>query len=140
MCPAEEIDVGTRPDRGPVILLVEDETLVRIATAEHLRDAGYTVIEAATGDEAKAVLESGVPVNLVFSDVNMPGEMDGIGLAEWVMAQGRAPVVVLTSGLADVLAQARERCPQVRAFFAKPYEYEDVERSIASLLSVGEAG
>ena len=78
MCPAEDVSVEADPDRAQTILIVEDETLVRMATAEHLRDAGYIVVEAATGEEAQAVLEAGVPVSLIFSDVNMPDAIDGL--------------------------------------------------------------
>lgn len=134
MCPAEDVSVQPDPDRGHTILIVEDETLVRMATAEHLRDAGYTVIEAATGEEAQAVLEAGVSVSLIFSDVNMPGAVDGLALAVWAGAQSNPPVVLLTSGVPDMLAQARQRCPSVRAYLTKPYVYEDLERSIRELL------
>lgn len=134
MCPAEDIYVDDHPDRDVTVLLVEDETLVRIATAEHLRDAGFTVIEAVTGDEARAVLEAGVPVQLVLTDVNMPGSMDGIALAEWVGAQKDPPLVMVTSGVPVMLDQARARCPHVRAFLQKPYDHDAVERSIRVLL------
>ncbi|MFZ2028876.1 MAG: response regulator [Vitreimonas sp.] len=124
----------TDPARSPIILIVEDETLVRMATAEHLRDAGYTVIEAANGDEAQAVLEAGVQVSLIFSDVNMPGALDGLALAEWAGAQQDPPVVMLTSGVPAMLAQARSTCPSVRAILTKPYTYEDLERAVRELL------
>ena len=55
MCPAEERDVKTDAEPGPTILFVEDETLIRMSAAEHLRDAGFTVMEAANGAEARAV-------------------------------------------------------------------------------------
>jgi CheY-like chemotaxis protein len=135
MCPAEDVFVESDPDRGHTILIVEDETLVRMATAEHLRDAGYTVVEAATGDEAQAVLEAGVPVSLIFSDLNMPGSVDGLALAEWAGAQRNPPVVMLTSGVPVQLTQARTRCPNVCAFLVKPYVLEEVERSMRELLA-----
>ncbi len=134
MCPAEDVSLEPDLDRAHTILIVEDETLVRMATAEHLRDAGYTVIEAATGEEAQAVLEAGVAVSLIFSDVNMPGAVDGLALAAWAGAQSNPPVVLLTSGVPDMLTQARTRCPNVRAYLTKPYVYEDLERSIRELL------
>jgi CheY-like chemotaxis protein len=134
MCPAEDISVETDPDRGAIVLIVEDETLVRMAAAEHLRDAGYAVVEAASGDEAQAVLEAGVRVSLIFSDVNMPGAVDGLALAQWAGAQQNPPIVMLTSGVPEVLTQARARCPNVRKFLIKPYVYEDLERSLRELL------
>jgi CheY-like chemotaxis protein len=134
MCPAEDVSVESDPDRAQTILIVEDETLIRMATAEHLRDAGYIVVEAATGEEAQAVLEAGVPVSLIFSDVNMPGAVDGLALAEWAGAQRNPPMVMLTSGVPVLLTQARTRCPNVCAFLVKPYLLEDVERSVRELL------
>jgi CheY-like chemotaxis protein len=134
MCPAEDVSLEPDSDRAHTILIVEDETLVRMATAEHLRDAGYTVVEAASGEEAQAVLEAGVQVSLIFSDVNMPGAVDGLALAAWAGAQHNPPVVLLTSGVPDMLTQARARCPHVQAYLTKPYVYEDLERSIRELL------
>src|SRR5690242_11851442 len=110
MSPAEDKHVLTEPDRGPTILIVEDETLIRMAAAELLRDLGYIVVEAASGEEAQAVLEAGVQVDLIFSDVNMPGVVDGLTLAKWASAQPKSPIVILTSGVPDMLNQARAQC------------------------------
>ena len=67
------------------ILVIEDEVLVRMAIVEDLRDAGYTVIEASTAHEALELLRSNsVDVRLVFSDVLMPGTMDGVALAHTI--------------------------------------------------------
>lgn len=134
MCPAEDISVEADPDRAPIILLVEDETLVRMATAEHLRDSGYTVVEASSGEEARAVLEAGVRVSVLFSDVNMPGAIDGLSLAEWASAQEDAPVIMLTSGVPEMLTQARKRCPNVRALLSKPYAYDRLVQTLRELL------
>jgi len=134
MCPSEDIAVEAEPNRSPIILLVEDETLVRLATADHLREAGFAVVEAANGEEARAVLEAGVEVSLIFTDVNMPGAIDGLSLAEWVGAQEDAPIIMLTSGVPAMLTQARTRCPNVRALLSKPYSYEELERTLRRLL------
>jgi CheY-like chemotaxis protein len=63
------------------ILVVEDEVLIRLPLAEYLRDCGYSVFEASNVAEAKAVLDADTPVDLVFSDVNMPGNENGFALA-----------------------------------------------------------
>ena len=63
-----------------VVLVVEDDVLVRVVLADSLRDAGYRVIEAANVTEALAVFESGESVDAVFTDWEMPGEMDGLAL------------------------------------------------------------
>jgi CheY-like chemotaxis protein len=134
MCPAEDKLVQTQSDRGPTILIVEDETLIRMVAAEVLRDAGYVVVEAATGEEAQAVLEAGVTVELIFSDVNMPGVVDGLTLAKWAGARPNPPIVMLTSGVPGMLTQARTQCSNVRALLLKPYAYDDFERRVRELL------
>jgi DNA-binding NtrC family response regulator len=134
MSPAEERHVQREAQRRPIVLIVEDETLLRLAAAEHLRDGGFVVIEAANGEEAQAVLESGVSIDLVFSDINMPGALDGVELAVWVAAQDRAPPLLLTSGIASVLDAARAACPNVLAFLAKPYPYDEMEQAIRQAL------
>jgi CheY-like chemotaxis protein len=69
---------GVDPGPSQTILVVEDEVLIRLVIAEYLRECGYKVYEAAHADEALAVLQSpDVPIDIVFSDVVMPGRMDG---------------------------------------------------------------
>ncbi len=64
--------------------MVEAEVLVRLSISQYLRDCGYRVIEAASTDEAILVLQDGVRVDIVLTDVQMPGAMDGFGLSQWV--------------------------------------------------------
>jgi two-component system, response regulator PdtaR len=80
------------------VLLVEDEVMLRVWIAEELRDAGFTVIEATNADEASAIIVSGTPVDIIFSDVRMPGSMDGLEFARWVRAQHPTLPIVITSG------------------------------------------
>lgn len=82
----------------PQILLVEDEILIRLNLADQLRDAGMNVVEAATADEAWRYIKSGGRVDLIFSDVQMPGSMDGVGLARRVKVEHPEFKVILTSG------------------------------------------
>ncbi|MEA2816833.1 MAG: hypothetical protein QOI93_4534, partial [Rhodospirillaceae bacterium] len=67
------------PAPPPTILVVEDEILVRTVIAAYLRDCGFDVVEAGNADEAVRVLEAGIRIDIVFSDVNMPGSLDGFG-------------------------------------------------------------
>ncbi len=70
-------------ENSPVVLLVEDEPLVRMAAADDLQDAGFHVLEAANADIALAVLEScSQHVQVLFTDIDMPGSMNGLDLAE----------------------------------------------------------
>ena len=92
MVPAPELDA--RPRR---ILIVEDEPLVRAVLAENLRDAGFSVVEATNAGEALAYIGAASPVDLVFSDVRMPGPLDGIALARQLKTTHPLLPVILTS-------------------------------------------
>jgi CheY-like chemotaxis protein len=117
----------------PVVMIVEDHFLTRCTAAVYLREAGYSVIEAATAGEAISVLDSGTRVDLVFSDVYMPGGLDGHGLARWVAQHQPAVPVLLTSAAPQdsaLLAAGSAR------LLPKPYLLTEVERLIAGLLTV----
>ena len=116
--------------RQPAIL-VEDEVLIRSAVAEYLRIAGNLVVEAANAAEAIAVFAAGVPIDVVFSDIHMPGTTDGLSLARWVCDHHPGTRVVLTSGNADA-ARAAE---VAEIFFPKPYRTAEVAMRIRSLLA-----
>jgi CheY-like chemotaxis protein len=111
---------------APVVLVVEDEALLRTATAEYLRMSGYRVIEAADAAEAIGAFVSGEPVDVVFSDVRLPGSMDGSKLAGWVRHHRNIPVM-LTSGHPDAALMGE-------CFAAKPYRAKDVVSRIRLLL------
>jgi two-component system, response regulator PdtaR len=97
------------------VLVVEDDFLVRLCAADALRDAGFDVLEAASGPEALQLLEAG-PVDVVFTDINMPGAFDGAGLAQRVRRRWPGTAVVITSG---------RGCPEgdlgEALFLPKPY-------------------
>jgi CheY-like chemotaxis protein len=117
------------------ILVVEDEVLIRLVIAEYLRECGYKVHEAATADEAIAVLEAPeVSVDIVFSDVVMPGNMDGFALARWVRAHRPDIQVVLTSGIDRSAEKAGELC-EAGPLLQKPYHPQRVVDRIRQLLS-----
>jgi CheY-like chemotaxis protein len=80
------------------ILLVEDEILTRLAASEELRAHGYAVIEAASADEALTVLNGPTRVDLVITDMKMPGALDGIGLAQHIRGTFPFMKVVMVSG------------------------------------------
>ena len=103
------------------ILVVEDEVLVRIVIAQYLRDCGYRVIETVNADEAVAVLKlAEIVVDVIFTDIDMPGAMDGFGLASWARANCPGAEVILTG--TDPACGQRRRRP-VRA---EPYGAETV--------------
>lgn len=74
---------------GATVLVVEDDVLVRIDTAEHLRRRGYRVVEAQTADEAVLVIQAGESVMVVFSDIPLPGSLGGLSFAVWLRANFR---------------------------------------------------
>lgn len=113
-----------------VILVVEDEVLVRMMIADKLRDEGYAVIEAFNADEALQILRhDGVGVRLIISDVRMPGSVDGLGLAREVRSRHPSIKIVLTS------AHLPERdAAEHDGFFAKPYDPATIISYIKTLL------
>jgi DNA-binding NtrC family response regulator len=126
-------DIGSRPKNGAhriaTILVVEDDILTRMAAADHLRDGGHRVLEAANAEEARTLLRASEPIEVVFSDVNMPG-MDGIRLAQWIAKEFPDVKVVLTSGDLRNAAAARIAAH----FLEKPYDLDALGRLIMQLL------
>lgn len=117
---------------GHTILIVEDELLIRLALSEHLRDLGFEVLEAASAAEAVAMMDRHRGIDLVFSDVRMPGEMDGIALAQWILEHRPGMPVMLTSGeLARVKAVEELSGAENFSAVAKPYRYADVSAKMA---------
>lgn len=116
------------------VLVVEDETMVRMPIAEFLRDCGYNVVEAGDASEAIAAMEAAQPVNLVFTDVRMPGQMDGFGLAAWFESHHPAVPVLVTSGYNG--GRTLPMPSQIGGrFIEKPYSQTHVARCIADLLA-----
>jgi DNA-binding NtrC family response regulator len=115
------------------VLVVEDELMVRMPIAEYLRDCGYNVVEAGSASEAIAAVSTDGPVSLVFSDVRMPGKMDGVGLAEWFQSHHPTVPVLLTSGYSGARTVTPPSMPRNR-FIEKPYSQTQVARRIAALL------
>ena len=114
---------------APVVLVVENDVLLRLVTASNLRDAGFEVIEAANAAEALRVLDR-IPVDVLFSDIDMPGNLDGLALAQWVHRSQADTRIVLTSGAARTLGDVKE----YTSFLPKPYAEKDVERLLRSVL------
>jgi CheY-like chemotaxis protein len=112
-----------------VILILEDDFLTRCTAAAYLREVGYRVIEAENAAEGISELSSGTHVDFVFSDINMPGSLNGIGFAQWLAKQHPTIRILLTSGLN---AEANGTATAV-PFVAKPYHLDEVDRLIKSM-------
>ncbi len=103
------------------VLVVEDQEEVLEIATRIVGDLGYEVHQACSGDEAKDLLVGGLKPDVVFSDVSMPGELDGLGLARWISDYAPGIPVLLTSGY------PQEGYTQFSAgFVSKPYRASEI--------------
>ena len=109
------------------VLVVEDEFFSRLHAINLVEAAGYKAIEASNADEAIAILESRKDIHIVFTDIDMPGSMDGLKLARAVRDRWPPIELILTSGHFDV---PEDKIPERGLFFSKPYG----DREIVSTL------
>ncbi len=118
--------VRSKPDKTMnkiVVLIIEDEALISMSAAQMIQDAGFETAEAANADEAIAILEGRGDVAAVFTDVSMPGSMDGLKLARAIRERWPPIHVVVTSGLTW---PAENGLPANGYFIQKPYVAEQV--------------
>jgi CheY-like chemotaxis protein len=109
------------------VLIVEDEPLVRLCAVETVEAAGFTVIEAANADEAIRILEDRSDIRVVFTDIHMPGSMDGLKLAHAVRDRWPPIKIIVTSGRETV---AEQELPAGGRFFAKPYDPAQIQETL----------
>lgn len=107
----------------PVVLIVEDEGLIRMMAVDMLEDAGFEVIEAATADAALTILETDPTVGVLFTDIDMPGSMTGLDLAGCVAERWPHIRLVVTSGRFRLTNQ---EVPDSGWFVRKPYRADQV--------------
>jgi CheY-like chemotaxis protein len=114
-----------------VILVVEDEAIIRMGAVQMLEDAGFAVVEASNAHDAMGVLENRTDVRAVFTDINMPGTWNGMRLAR--MVRGRWPPIhlIVTSGL---MSPNDDDLPPGGRFIRKPYDPRHVIATIRELL------
>ena len=105
----------------PTVLVVEDETLIRELVAEELEEAGYSVVVANNADQAIAILEGRQDIHLVFTDIDMPGSMDGLILAAAVRDRWPPVHIIITTGKFRPLD-----IPANALFIPKPYVGKNV--------------
>jgi two-component system, response regulator PdtaR len=114
-----------------VVLVVEDEFLIRLNTVDMVEEAGFDTLEAGNADEALQVLEGHPEIAIVFTDINMPGSMNGIELAELVAEHWPRVRVVLTSG--RVLLRD-EDLPDEDRFIPKPFDEVQLSNVLRGLI------
>ncbi|MBB3745734.1 CheY-like chemotaxis protein [Rhizobium sp. BK226] len=117
-----------------VVLVVEDSTIIRMGAVDLVLSAGYEALEARDADEAIRILESRNDVDLVFTDVQMPGTMDGIKLSHYIRDRWPPVRLIVASGEA-ILEESS--LPTGSRFFSKPYDNHVITDAMAHLLSIG---
>lgn len=113
-------DLG--PSKG-LVLVVEDEPQVRMFAVDFVEDAGFDVVEAADANQAVAILEARTDIRIVFTDIDMPGGMDGMELARAVRDRWPPIGIIIVSGLKR---SVDDDLPARAVFFPKPYDVDAV--------------
>jgi CheY-like chemotaxis protein len=122
--------MGLVAAKRPVVLIVEDEFLLRMDAVEAIGAAGFEVIEAANADEAIEILEARRDITVVFTDIQMPGSMDGLKLARAVRGRWPPIKIIATSGHLDV---GEMDLPKGGKFLRKPYSSAQVTGMLREL-------
>jgi DNA-binding NtrC family response regulator len=115
--------------RAPIVLLVEDEVMILTMLAQAMEDAGFAVIEAVNGEEARAVLQSQAAIDAMVTDVRMPGALDGLQLAALARCERPQLKVIVTSGHVHHGASAGI----ADDFFDKPYHIARIIQRVDQL-------
>jgi len=118
----------------PVVLVVEDETLLRWHAVAMIEDAGFDVIEAGNAAEAISVLEARTDIRVIFTDIQMPGSIDGLRLAHLVRNRWPPIKIIATSGR---LRLRDYELPEGGRFLPKPYSVGEITGTLRELLGGG---
>ncbi len=119
----------------PVVLLAEDEALVRMYNADVLDEAGFRVVEAGNAEEAIALFEARPDIRIVVTDVEMPGSKNGFDLARHVTDKRPLVGVLIVSGR---VRPAEDELPDGSRFLAKPYSPDELLREVDATLKIHE--
>jgi CheY-like chemotaxis protein len=115
----------------PVVLVVEDDPLLRMLAVEIVQEAGFTAIEARDADEAVVLLESRTDITLLFTDINMPGSMDGLKLAHAVRDRWPPIKILVVSGKQPFQSSD---LPLNSCFVGKPYQASALVEELRSII------
>ena len=121
-----------RPLMQSTVLVVEDDEVLRMCAAEVATDAGFSPVEAANADEAFAILENRSDIALLFTDIQMPGSMDGLDLARTVHDRWPAIKIILVSGRVELSEHER---PVNSRFFQKPFTMKQIIEGLQEMIS-----
>jgi DNA-binding NtrC family response regulator len=122
-----------KPNDGNNILVIEDEVLVRLHVAAHLRHTGFRVFEAGNADEALRLLGQDTPFAAVVTDLKMPGSLDGLELCGWInRTQPQLKIIILTA-YPDLGASVATEC-RYDALMQKPCDPDAIAGTLRDLL------
>ena len=122
------------PETPPIVLVVEDEMILRMRAVDIVEDAGFVPVEATSADEAIEILESRDDISLLFTDIQMPGSMDGLTLAHATHARWPHIKIILVSGQVEVTDADK---PDDSRFFHKPLEIQQMVRELQDMVGNG---
>ena len=122
------VTVQQRQNR-PVVLVVEDEPLALMGAVDLVTEAGYEALSARNADEAIAILQSRNDIRVIFTDINMPGSMDGLKLAHAVRYRWPPIEIIVTSGLK---LRDEQHLPERGIFLPKPYTSSQIAGALHS--------
>ena len=120
------------PKTKAVVLVVEDDGIIRMGALDLIQRAGFEALEAANADEAIKILEARRDIHVVFTDVEMPGTMDGIKLSHYIRERWPPIKLIVASGRTIV---EQSRLPEGARFFGKPYDETDLVQSIIRMVA-----
>src|SRR5277367_4699350 len=124
----------TNPTPVPNVLVVEDEMLLRMRAVDIVEDAGFNPVEAISADQAISILEARSDISLLFTDIQMPGSMDGLKLAHAVHDRWPSIKIILVSG--QVKPSDAEK-PEDSRFFGKPLSVEQMIAELQEMVGAG---
>jgi CheY-like chemotaxis protein len=122
-------------NRAPLVLIMEEDVLIRMAVSAYLRECGLSVIEAVNADEAIAILRADIEVDVAMIDLGPAGTTDGFAVAQWIRRERKGIKAILTSGIARTAEEAHRICEEDGSVLAKPYDHAELERRIRQLLA-----
>src|SRR6185312_486680 len=128
------LSMSTDPTQVPNVLVVEDEMILRMRAVDLVEDAGFCPVEAVNADEAMSILESRSDISLLFTDIQMPGSMDGLKLAHAVHERWPSIKIILVSG--QVKPSDAEK-PADSRFFGKPLGVEQMITELQAMVGAG---